>query len=119
MESKGRILIVEDDTAFANLVRRALQQEGYEATVASDGLTAVELLRTFKPQLVCLDMYLPELNGWEFLKKYAVYLAPHVPIIAVSAANVDRASLQGVSEFLQKPFDLTILLKTIDRLLQN
>jgi len=119
VESKGRILVVDDDLAFANLICRALENEGYVAALASDGLTALEMLRTFRPDLVCLDMYLPEISGWDFLKKYAVFLEPHVPIIAVSAANVDRASLNGVSEFLQKPFDIVLLLNTVDRLLKH
>jgi CheY-like chemotaxis protein len=114
--SKGRILVVDDDTAFANLICRALENEGYEAARASDGLTALEMLRTFRPDLVCLDMYLPGINGWDFLKKYAVYLEPHVPIIAMSAGNIDPASMSGVSEFLQKPFDIALLLNSVERL---
>lgn len=118
MDSDRRILVVEDDDIFARLVSILLVKEGYRVMVAPDGLTALELLSQFQPHLVCLDLYLPEVNGWEFLTQYTLQTSSPVPIIVFSARIVAIQTLPSVAAFFQKPFDLYLFLAAVNQYLQ-
>ena len=64
-----KVLIVEDDANIAELLHLYLEKEGYETQMAPDGGKAVELFRSFDPDLVLLDIMLPVMDGWSVLKK--------------------------------------------------
>jgi len=118
MDIDKRILIVEDDDVFSRLVSILLVKEGYRVMVAPDGLTALEVISQFQPHLICLDLYLPEVNGWEFLNQYAHITSPPSPIIVFSARTVAIQTLPGVTGFFQKPFDMFIFLAAVNQCLK-
>jgi len=113
----GCILVVEDDEAIRRVVALALADEGYGVTVAPDGRAALERLRYHRPRLILLDMRMPEMDGWEFARRYRARPGPYAPIICVTAA-VDAAAWGaqiGAAASLGKPFDLDDLLAIVDR----
>ena len=122
MTLKHRVLVVEDDESFCQLISTVLVRAGYGTAVVCDGLAALDALESYKPDVIFLDMHLPLLDGWGFLQKYRDLPGLHKPIIASSAGNVDRTSLGDVIEFFPKPFNIksfltvleSVLLKTMD-----
>jgi CheY-like chemotaxis protein len=113
------ILVVDDDASFLNFMAVALTSEGYEVVTAQHGATALALIASFQPDLIILDIRMPMMDGWEFMRQYRELPGPHVPIIALSATATIEAQVHdaGAAAFLPKPFDLNVLLETIARLL--
>lgn len=118
MDTDKRILIVEDDDVFARLILILLVKEGYRVMVSPDGSMALDLLSQFQPHLIGLDLYLSEVNGWEFLEQYTHQTSAPVPVIVFSARAVPAQSFNGVKGFFQKPFDLFVFLAAVNQYLQ-
>ena len=103
----SRVLVVDDDPAARALIRRCLQAEGVEVDEAENGAIALERLATHKPQLILLDLAMPVMDGFQFLKHCRASPNGHdVPIIVVTGrdlspedrARLDRAALQVVTK---------------------
>jgi len=109
------ILFIDDDESIREFVSMALTDEGYQVMTAPNGAAALEQLRQARPALILLDMRMPVMDGWAFLKAYQKTQEPHAPVIALTASrNGPEAQLPpGVSSFLAKPFDLNELLDLI------
>lgn len=89
------ILVVEDDRDIAELISRSLATSGYEVTVASRAKDAIDLARTRKPDLITLDIYLPDADGFEvlqYLKTDSVTAA--IPVVIVSVMPDQREGLR-------------------------
>jgi DNA-binding response OmpR family regulator len=117
--SRGRILIVEDEADLAWVEQFNLENEGYEVQVALEGLSAIDALETFSPDVLVLDVMLPHVNGWSVLAKAQQLPDEQRPsVILVSAvagvADQARAEGMGVGSFLAKPFDIEELLRLVD-----
>ena len=101
------ILIVEDDKRIANWLKVFFEEAGFEAEVAYDGETGLDLARTLKPDLIVLDLMLPRLDGTEVSR--TLRRESDVPIIMLTAreAHADRiAGLEsGADDYIVKPFD--------------
>src|SRR6266852_3614714 len=104
-----RILIVDDEPSIVLALKDELVFEGFEVDSASDGPTALEKAREFKPDVMLLDLALPGLNGFEVCKR----LRPEMPdlwivIISVRGQEVDRVmGLElGADDYVTKPFSL-------------
>jgi CheY-like chemotaxis protein len=108
-----RILVIEDDLSIQEFMQMLLDDEGYAVAVASNGLEALDVLKAFQPNLIFLDIAMPVMDGWTFLKTYHNVLA--VPIIALSAtANFSLPDKWvGLSGFLAKPFNIDDLLDCV------
>jgi CheY-like chemotaxis protein len=113
MPTRYRILLVEDDPVITHLIVTTLGKAGYEVLKAENGLVALESLATSKPDLILLDIYLPVLNGWDFLEQYQTLPDHSAPVVAFSASELDRALPDHVSLFLLKPFKMADLIKTV------
>jgi DNA-binding response OmpR family regulator len=115
MTEPRTILIVEDDRNLAETLVYNLKQEGFEAGIARTGLEAIALTRTQQPDLVLLDIMLPEVDGFEVCR--TVRASSTVPIIMLTAKDdeVDRVlGLElGADDYVVKPFSLRELIARI------
>lgn len=106
----ARVLIVEDDPASMDLALRIVRHEKHEPITTSDGETALAVARAVRPDLILLDLHIPKLDGWGFVKKFREGddWAKKVPVVAVSASATpperDRALRTGCDDFLPKPY---------------
>lgn len=108
---RAKILYVEDDPASAALVRRLLENEGYQVALASDGLSAIEVARVKAPDLILMDINIGGLDGYEVTTRLrSIDELEHVPIVAVTAATLDgdreRALTAGCTGYIPKPIDV-------------
>ena len=120
-EVADHILIIEDDERIANMIRRGLIFDGFEATVAHTGTAGLERVREEMPDLVILDLMLPEIDGMEVCRR--LRLASDVPIIMLTAKEAvpDRvAGLEaGADDYMVKPFAFEELLARVRALLRR
>jgi DNA-binding response OmpR family regulator len=118
-ESRGRVLIVEDEADLAWVEQFNLETEGFEVKVALEGRAAIEALESFAPHIVVLDLMLPQVDGWSVLARAQELPADRRPkVILVSAVagagDQARAEHLGVGSFLPKPFDIDELVRLVD-----
>jgi two-component system response regulator CpxR len=120
----ARVLIVEDDLELAQMLTEYLAGEGYETTVATDGARGLELAAGNRFDLVVLDVMLPELNGFEVLKRLRQTATVPVIMLTARGADVDRiVGLElGADDYLAKPFnprELAARMRAVLRRLQG
>jgi CheY-like chemotaxis protein len=109
------ILVVDDEQGLLEAVRFALEGEGFDVETARNGVEALDRLRTgMRPSLVLLDLMMPVMSGWELLDEVAraPSLAPP-PIVVLTAGG--SLGVPGAAEVLRKPYDLGLLLETVER----
>ena len=110
--SPGKILVVDDDPEVRMATRDFLSSKGYEVVVAEGGREALRLLDASPPDVVLLDVAMPDMDGMEILKRI-VATHPTMPVIMVTAnADIEITSkvLQlGAADYVPKPFDLDYL----------
>jgi CheY-like chemotaxis protein len=119
-----RILLVEDNEMNRDMLSRRLQRKGYEVVIAVDGAEGVALARREKPDLILMDMSLPEIDGWEatrLIKGEADLRA--TPVIALTAhamaGDREKALEAGCDDYDTKPIELPRLLEKIEALLKK
>ncbi len=102
-----RILVVEDDRALATVLKIKLTLEGFEVECAGDGTHAANVVRSFAPDLIVLDVTLPGTNGFELCRMWRDSL--RIPIIMLTArsdkADKLRGLTMGADDYVTKPFD--------------
>ena len=110
------IMIVDDDRMTVELVKRRLEENGYATLTASDGQEALNLLATKTPDLIILDVEMPNMNGYTFIvEKNKIPACTKVPVI-VSTSHQETQPLfarHGVHSYLIKPLNMQDLLKRI------
>jgi two-component system response regulator MprA len=116
-----RVLVVEDDEDIAQALQRSLRMEGYEVRSAADGPAALEHGRTFAPDLVILDLGLPEIDGIEVAKRLRD--DDDVPILILTARDALESRVEGLDagadDYLVKPFERQELLARMRALLRR
>lgn len=117
---KKRILVVEDEKHIAEGLQLNLSLQGYEVSVASDGIKALQQLKIFRPDLVILDIMLPGIDGYAVLKSIRVE-NERLPVLILSARSAPDDKIKGFSygtdDYLVKPFELEEFLLRVKRLL--
>ena len=124
MESKAKILVVEDNEMNMDMLRRRLIRKGFEVVSAMDGEEAVEKLEAETPALILMDVGLPGMDGWETTKEIrANEKTKNVPIIALTAhamaGDREKAIEVGCDDYETKPIDFPKLLAKMDKLLDK
>ena len=109
-----RVLVVEDNDDYRDLINLYLKSRGFEVIIAQNGVEAVELSSSEQPHIILMDLNLPIVDGWEATKIISQNLATkHIPIIAVSAncsGQMGEKVLEaGAVGCVQKPVDIEIL----------
>ena len=110
--NKAQILVVEDDNAVAKLMAATMESQDYQYRIASTGASAIMEALSYKPEVIILDLGLPDTDGIEVIKKIRAW--SNMPIIVVSARSEDTdkvAALDaGADDYLTKPFSVDELL---------
>jgi DNA-binding response OmpR family regulator len=113
---KKRILIVEDEVQIAKVLKLELEYEGFEASVAYDGNTGLELMLQSNFDLILLDLMLPKISGSEILRRYRK-VNNHTPIILLTARNATMDKVFGLDlgadDYITKPYETEELLARI------
>ena len=113
-----RVLVVDDDDAIVGLLRMTLELEGFAVEVASDGSTALELVRRDPPDLVLLDVMMPGLSGLEVVRRLRADAATvALPVLLVTARGLPADRVVGLTagadDYIVKPFDLAELVARV------
>ena len=110
---KFSVLVAEDNRMNQKVIKFLLEQQGADCTFAKNGLEALELYKILDFDMVFMDIYMPDMDGYEAtkaIKDTAKYKIEKTPIIAVSASafeqDINNAKLSGIDEFLAKPLDV-------------
>src|SRR5687767_12377250 len=107
-DGKARILLVEDEQALADTVRYNLDREGYAVSLAEDGRRALQAFREEPPDLVILDLMLPEMSGLDVCRR--IREESDVPIIMVTAKDSEADKVAGLElgadDYVTKPFSV-------------
>ena len=112
--TKRRILVIEDDPALATMYQTALSFAGFDVAVAGDGLTALTDIDEGHPDLVILDLRLPQLDGGTILREVAATPDTcHIPVIVVTGG--DAGNLPSDSTVLRKPCDPALLVAAVEQ----
>lgn len=121
MENKDKVLIVEDDPGISDFINLELQHEGFETSVAATGRTALEQFESFNPDLILLDVMLPELSGLEVLRR--IRKTSQVPVIMVTARGETYDKVNGLDagadDYIPKPFEIEELLARMRAVLRR
>ncbi len=121
-EQKHRIMVVDDSEDMRELLGRLLKKAGYPVVFAADGQASLTQAKLHHPDLILMDLSLPDMDGWEavgHLRNLREFRT--TPIIAVTAhvspLEEKRAIAAGCTAHIGKPFDSSVLLQSIARLL--
>ncbi|NLF14222.1 MAG: response regulator [Anaerolineaceae bacterium] len=122
--SKGRLLVVEDDFDISNMLRIYFDSQGYETIIATRGEEALDLCRRKLPNLVILDIMLPDINGYEVCRSLRNNLrTSHIPIIFLTQRDERSDQIAGLElgadDYITKPFDLQLLLLRVEGALRR
>lgn len=119
-----RILLVEDNPLNRDMLTRRLERRGFIVLCAGDGKLGVELAHKTKPDLILMDMSLPEIDGWEATRRLKSSAETcHIPVIALTAHAMagerERALEAGCDDFDTKPVDFAALLDRMAKYLRD
>jgi DNA-binding response OmpR family regulator len=117
-----RLLVVEDNRALAFGLRNNLEIEGYEVLVATDGVSGLEVATRERPDLVVLDLMLPQLDGFQVLRMLRAR-DPRMPVLILTARGREEDKVRGLKlgadDYVTKPFGVLELLARVEALLRR
>lgn len=109
------VLILEDDKNISDLLRDRLDEEGYKVKVALTGADAILQLKSKSPDIITLDIQLPDSNGLKILKELkADPEIKKIPVVVISSCDEDKQAMAlGAEKFLHKPIDFNLLFSVL------
>jgi two-component system, OmpR family, response regulator len=118
----ARVLVVDDEESITQLVSTVLRYEGFDVECAADGRSALKLAETFRPDLVVLDVMLPDWDGFEVYRRLAA-TAPRVPVLFLTAKDGTQDRVHGLTlgadDYVGKPFSLEELVARVRAVLRR
>ena len=116
-----KILVIDDDSAVTDLLSLLLKSQGFEVTATNNSADGLTMIREKQPDLVVLDLMMPEMDGWEVCKTVREF--SQVPIIILSALNdpsmIASVLDAGADDYLTKPTPSRVLVAHINRLVNR
>ncbi|MBI3162217.1 MAG: response regulator [Anaerolineales bacterium] len=115
------ILCVEDEPEMIDLIRLILSRKGFNVRGAAGGVEGIRLIRELRPDLVLLDLMMPDMDGWEVYQQMKADAALRdIPVIVVTAKaqNIDKVlglHIAKVDDYIAKPFSPQELLESVER----
>ncbi len=125
MADKRRILCIEDEPEMIDLIRLILERKGFEVLGAVGGQEGLEAIRREKPDLILLDLMMPDVDGWEVYRQMkADDELKDIPVVVVTAKaqSIDKVlglHIAKVDDYVTKPFGPSDLLESVERILQK
>ena len=120
--SRGRVLVVDDEPNIADVISIALRYNDYEVSIAASGQAALEAVEEFRPNLVVLDVMLPDLDGFAVAKRLRER-ADETPIVFLTARDTTDDKVRGLTlggdDYVTKPFSVEELLARIATVLRR
>jgi len=122
-EEKKKVLCIEDEPEMIDLIRLILERKGFEVLGAVGGEEGLEVIRRERPDLILLDLMMPEVDGWEVYRQMrADEQLKDIPVIVVTAKaqSIDKVlglHIAKVDDYVTKPFGPQELLKSINKVL--
>jgi DNA-binding response OmpR family regulator len=121
--AKGRLLVVDDERDFVDTISERLEAKGFSILRAFDGKEGLERAHSEKPELVILDLAMPEMNGYDVCRKLKLDKdLKDTPVIMLTAKfqpnDIDFAREMGADAYLTKPLELDMLLNKVNELLK-
>ena len=116
-----RILVVDDDTNICELLRLYLEKEGYSVAIANTGMQAVRMFAEHQPDLMLLDIMLPELDGWQVCREIRKYSNKPIIMLTAKGETFDKVlGLElGADDYITKPFDAKEVIARIKAVLRR
>ncbi|OGD72502.1 MAG: hypothetical protein A2Y64_03130 [Candidatus Coatesbacteria bacterium RBG_13_66_14] len=116
------ILVADDEPDIVTIVEMILRSQGYDVLKAANGLEALELAERHSPDLILLDIMMPDMDGWEVLRLLHVDPSTaEIPVAMISAKTGSRAKItsmqEGAVDYITKPFDSRELLTKVREIL--
>src|SRR6202012_4297001 len=119
--SASRILVVDDEADIRGLLKEILSEEGYDVEIAADASQALSSRATQVPDLVLLDIWMPDTDGITLLREWSVADGYDCPVVMMSGHGTVETAVEatrlGACVFLENPLSLTKLLRTVERAL--
>jgi DNA-binding response OmpR family regulator len=118
-----RVVCVEDEPEMIDLIQLILNRKGFEVIGAQGGVEGLETIRSVKPDLVLLDLMMPEMDGWQVYQQLkADESTANIPVIVVTAKaqNIDKVlglHIAKVDDYIPKPFSLQELVDRVEKVL--
>jgi two-component system, OmpR family, response regulator VicR len=119
------ILCVEDEPEMIDLIRLILGRRGFEVKGAAGGIEGLKIIRQEPPDLVLLDLMMPDMDGWEVYQQMkADEKTKHIPVIVVTAKaqSIDKVlglHIAKVDDYITKPFSPQDLMNSVDKVLKS
>jgi two-component system, OmpR family, response regulator VicR len=120
-----KVVYIEDEEDMISLVRLILERKGYEIKGATGGREGLEIINEYKPDLVLLDLMMPDIDGWDVYQQMkSDDLLRDIPVIIVTAKaqNIDKVlglHIAKVDDYISKPFSPNELVESIERVLNQ
>lgn len=115
MVKRQCVMVVDDDQEMLKILNRALELEGFDVVVAADGISALAIMKEHEPDLVVLDIMMPDLDGFQTLD--LLRERSNIPVIMLTArcelASLQKALFLGADDYVRKPFDTRTLIARI------
>ncbi len=113
-----KIMLIDDDPVLRTLLKRVLENVGCVVSSCQSIMTALDVLKTTAPDLIILDLAMPEMNGFNFLRfRHLNKRLASIPVIVLSGTlreeDIQRAMEMGADQFLKKPFETNVILQKI------
>ena len=121
-EGPARVLVVDDESNITDLVSTALRYEGFDVATAHDGREALSTVETFRPDLIVLDVMLPDVDGFEVQRRLLDHARP-TPVVFLTARDATEDKVRGLTiggdDYVTKPFSLEELVARIRSVLRR
>jgi DNA-binding response OmpR family regulator len=121
----ARVLCIEDEAEMSQLVEMILSRQGYDVYVADRGSAGLALVESMQPDIILLDLMMPDMDGWEVYQHLkAQPKTAHIPVVVVTARaqsseKTVALKVAQVEDYIVKPFNPGQLLETVERVLKR
>lgn len=121
MKKPGRLLIVEDDERLADLISTYFSRTGFDVSVVGDGLNAIQACKNAPPDLVILDLMLPDVDGLTVCREMRSFYSGKILILTASSSDIDQVVgfETGADDYVIKPVEPRVLLARVNSLLKR